>query len=114
MLIHWGALPVVRNYELWSTLAETISYGNRQHLTSMFQSMKKRTSYEVKTRTPALLEHLKQRGDFYIAIKWFSFAFFILPLLIDFLVNARSFVRKFSSWIPFLTRLLPADVYHIW
>ncbi|KAG8222152.1 hypothetical protein J437_LFUL000734 [Ladona fulva] len=91
MLLLAHAAPVkVKNLAGWSPLAEAISYGDRETITSLLRKLKQQSRDQMEGRRPNLVEALRRMGDFYMELKW-----------------------DFQSWVPFLSRILPSDVCRI-
>jgi ankyrin repeat protein len=69
-LLDNGALVKLRNNHGWSSLAESISYGNRDIIMALWQTYKARSRDEVKRRTPEIMEKITVVGDFHLSINW--------------------------------------------
>ncbi|RDD43687.1 Ankyrin repeat domain-containing protein 13C [Trichoplax sp. H2] len=80
------SLKAKNNYG-WTPLDEAISYGDRLTVTQLLLTMKTISKQDLKAKRPRVIAALKSLGDFYMELKW-----------------------EFTSWIPFLSRLLPSDI----
>ncbi|KAK2168882.1 hypothetical protein LSH36_13g02106 [Paralvinella palmiformis] len=87
LLLAHGAPVKVKNMKGWSPLAEAISYGDRQTITSLLRKLKQQSREALEQRRPALIQALNELGDFYLELKW-----------------------DFHSWLPLVSRILPSDV----
>uniref|UniRef100_A0A182MD22 Ankyrin repeat domain-containing protein n=1 Tax=Anopheles culicifacies TaxID=139723 RepID=A0A182MD22_9DIPT len=87
LLLAHGAPVKVKNSQGWSPLAEAISYGDRQIISSLLRKLKQQAREQMEQRRPNLVKALKQMGDFYMELKW-----------------------DFHSWVPLISRILPSDV----
>uniref|UniRef100_A0A182S0F4 Ankyrin repeat domain-containing protein n=1 Tax=Anopheles funestus TaxID=62324 RepID=A0A182S0F4_ANOFN len=87
LLLAHGAPVKVKNSRGWSPLAEAISYGDRQIISSLLRKLKQQAREQMEQRRPNLVKALKQMGDFYMELKW-----------------------DFHSWVPLISRILPSDV----
>lgn len=90
LLLFHGAPVKLKNSSGWSPLAEAISYGERQTITSLLRRLKQQTKAEMGGRRPEMIEGLRQLGDFCLELKW-----------------------DFSSWVPLVSRILPSDICRI-
>ena len=82
------AAPVkLKNTAGWSPLAEAISYGDRQTISSLLRRLKQQAKGEMDKRRPEMISGLKSLGDFNLELKW-----------------------DFSSWVPLVSRILPSDI----
>jgi len=82
------AAPVkLKNKIGWSPLAEAISYGDRQTISSLLRRLKQQAKAEMTNRRPDMVNGLKKLGDYTMELKW-----------------------DFSSWVPLVSRILPSDV----
>ncbi|XP_032669495.1 ankyrin repeat domain-containing protein 13C isoform X2 [Odontomachus brunneus] len=77
----------VKNLAGWSPLAEAISYGDRQTISSLLRKLKQQAKEQMEDRRPNLVTALHQMGDFYMELKW-----------------------DFQSWVPLVSRVLPSDI----
>lgn len=91
LLLAHGALVKVRNLAGWSPLAEAVSYGDRQTITSLVRKLKQQAREQMEERRPCLISALNQMGDFYMELKW-----------------------DFQSWVPLVSRMLPSDICRIY
>ena len=87
LLLAHGAPVKLKNSEGWSPLAESISYGDRQTISSLLRRLKQQAKSEMETRKPEMIKALKNLGDFTLELKW-----------------------DFSSWVPLVSRILPSDI----
>ncbi|XP_060822438.1 ankyrin repeat domain-containing protein 13C [Bombus pascuorum] len=87
LLLAHGAPVKVKNLAGWSPLAEAISYGDRQTISSLVRKLNQQAREQMEERRPNLLATLRQMGDFYMELKW-----------------------DFQSWVPLVSRVLPSDV----
>ncbi|XP_076667784.1 ankyrin repeat domain-containing protein 13C isoform X3 [Andrena cerasifolii] len=87
LLLAHGAPVKVKNLAGWSPLAEAISYGDRQTISSLVRKLKQQAREQMEERRPNLVATLRQMGDFYMELKW-----------------------DFQSWVPLVSRVLPSDV----
>ncbi|XP_066995160.1 ankyrin repeat domain-containing protein 13C isoform X1 [Anabrus simplex] len=90
LLLAHGAPVKVKNLAGWSPLAEAISYGDRQTISSLVRKLKQQAREQMEERRPNLVNALNQMGDFYMELKW-----------------------DFQSWVPLVSRILPSDVCRI-
>jgi len=90
LLLHHGAPVKLKNGQGWSPLAEAISYGERQTISSLLRKLKQQTKAEMGGRRPDMIEALRNLGDFCLELKW-----------------------DFSSWVPLVSRILPSDICRI-
>ncbi|KAK2569535.1 Ankyrin repeat domain-containing protein 13C [Acropora cervicornis] len=86
LLLAHGAPVKVKNNFGWSPLAEAISYGDRQIITTLLKKLKQQSRETLEERRPQLTSALQKLGDFYVEINW-----------------------DFQSWVPLLSRILPSD-----
>ncbi|XP_076178793.1 ankyrin repeat domain-containing protein 13C isoform X2 [Ptiloglossa arizonensis] len=87
LLLAHGAPIKVKNLAGWNPLAEAISYGDRQTISSLVRKLKQQAREQMEERRPNLVATLRQMGDFYMELKW-----------------------DFQSWVPLVSRVLPSDV----
>ncbi|XP_064624930.1 ankyrin repeat domain-containing protein 13C-like isoform X2 [Lineus longissimus] len=90
LLLAHGAPVKVKNAQGWNPLAEAISRGDRQTITSLLRKLKQQSREALEERRPALIKALKDLGDFYLELKW-----------------------DFHSWVPLVSRILPSDICRI-
>ncbi|XP_014679124.1 PREDICTED: ankyrin repeat domain-containing protein 13C-like [Priapulus caudatus] len=90
LLLAHNAPVKIKNSQGWSPLAEAISYGDRQTITSLLRKLKQQSREALEERRPKLTDALKQLGDFYMELKW-----------------------DFQSWVPLVSRILPSDICRI-
>ncbi|KAF0300336.1 Ankyrin repeat domain-containing protein 13C [Amphibalanus amphitrite] len=91
LLLARNATVKIRNGHGWSPLAEAISYGDRQTVSSLLRKLKTQSREQMDRRRPALVAALHQIPDFYMEIKW-----------------------DFQTWVPLLHRILPSDTCKIY
>lgn len=91
LLLAHGAPVKVKNLAGWSPLAEAISYGDRQTISSLVRKLKSQAHEQMEVRRPNLINALTQIQDFYMELKW-----------------------DFHSWVPLVSRILPSDVCKIY
>ncbi|XP_013166664.1 PREDICTED: ankyrin repeat domain-containing protein 13C-B [Papilio xuthus] len=91
LLLAHGAPVKVKNLAGWSPLAEAISYGDRQTISSLVRKLKQQAREQMDRRRPDLIRALAQIQDFYMELKW-----------------------DFHSWVPLVSRILPSDVCKIY
>ncbi|XP_058795936.1 ankyrin repeat domain-containing protein 13C isoform X2 [Phymastichus coffea] len=89
-LLTHGVPVKVKNISGWSPLAEAISYGDRQTISSLVRKLKQQAREQMEERRPNLVAALRQMGDFYMELKW-----------------------DFQSWVPLVSRILPSDICRI-
>jgi len=87
LLLAHGAPVKVKNAEGWSPLAEAISFGDRQTITSLLRKLKHQSRELLEQRRPDLIKALQELGDFSMELKW-----------------------DFHSWVPLVSRILPSDL----
>ncbi|XP_061181654.1 ankyrin repeat domain-containing protein 13C-like [Saccostrea echinata] len=87
LLLAHGAPVRMKNLQGWTPLAESISYGSRQTILCLLKKLKQQSRETLEERRPALIQALKDIGDFYVELKW-----------------------DFQSWVPLVSRILPSDV----
>jgi len=87
LLLAHGAPVKLKNTAGWSPLAEAISYGDRQTISSLLRRLKHQARSEMETRRPEMIAGLRKLGDFSLELKW-----------------------DFSSWVPLVSRILPSDI----
>ncbi|CAH1775055.1 unnamed protein product [Owenia fusiformis] len=87
LLLAHNAPVKVKNAQTWGPLAEAISYGDRQTITSLLRKLKQQSKENYESRRPLLVQALKELGDFYLELKW-----------------------DFQSWLPLVSRILPSDI----
>ncbi|GIX81657.1 ankyrin repeat domain-containing protein 13C [Caerostris extrusa] len=90
LLLAHNAPVKVKNRQGWSPLAEAISYGDRQTISSLIRKMKLQSRESMEVRRPDLTSALSQIGNFFMELKW-----------------------DFQSWVPLVSRILPSDVCRI-
>ncbi|KAA0200614.1 hypothetical protein HAZT_HAZT003291 [Hyalella azteca] len=90
LLVSHNAPVKSKNSEGWSTLAEAISYGDRDTITLLLQKLKQQSKEAMDDRRPQLINALSKMDDFYMELKW-----------------------DFQSWVPLVSRMLPSDVCRI-
>ncbi|XP_014218151.1 ankyrin repeat domain-containing protein 13C isoform X2 [Copidosoma floridanum] len=90
VLLTHGVPVKVKNLAGWSPLAEAISYGDRQTISSLVRKLKQQAREQMEERRPNLVAALRQMGDFYMELKW-----------------------DFQSWVPLVSRILPSDICRI-
>ncbi|XP_034939862.1 ankyrin repeat domain-containing protein 13C isoform X2 [Chelonus insularis] len=91
LLLSHGAPVKVKNLAGWSPLAEAVSYGDRQTISSLVRKLKQQTREQLEERRPNLVAALREMGDFYMELKW-----------------------DFQSWVPLVSRILPSDICRIY
>ncbi|XP_066298013.1 ankyrin repeat domain-containing protein 13C-like isoform X1 [Branchiostoma lanceolatum] len=91
LLLAHGAPVRVKNAAGWNPLAEAISYGDRQTITSLLRKLKQQSRQTLEEKRPELLQALQELGDFYLELKW-----------------------DFHSWVPLVSRILPSDTCRIY
>ena len=69
LLLAHGAPVKIKNSEGWSPLAESISYGDRQTISSLLRRLKQQAKSEMETRKPEMIKALKNLGDFTLELK---------------------------------------------
>lgn len=87
LLLAHDATVAVKNALGWNSLAESISYGDRETITMVLKKLKQQSRVRIEERQPDLTNALGRIDDFYVEIKW-----------------------DFHSWIPLISRFLPNDV----
>ncbi|XP_044726641.1 ankyrin repeat domain-containing protein 13C [Chrysoperla carnea] len=90
LLLAHGAPVKVKNSLGWSPLAEAISYGDRQTISSLVRKFRQQAREQMEERRPNLVAALEKMGDFYMELKW-----------------------DFQSWVPLVSRILPSDICRI-
>ncbi|KFM57253.1 Ankyrin repeat domain-containing protein 13C, partial [Stegodyphus mimosarum] len=90
LLLAHNAPVKVKNKLGWSPIAEAISYGDRQTISSLIRKMKMQSRESMEVRRPDLILALSQMGDFFMELKW-----------------------DFQSWVPLVSRILPSDICRI-
>ncbi|KAI5701529.1 hypothetical protein M8J75_010599 [Diaphorina citri] len=91
LLLAHGAPVKVKNNKGWSPLAEAVSYGDRQTISSLVRKLKSQAREQMEERRPNLVNALNQIKDFYMELKW-----------------------DFQSWVPLVSRILPSDICKIY
>lgn len=91
ILLAHSAPVKVKNLLGWSPLAEAISYGDRQTISSLVRKLKQQAREQMEERRPNLVEALEKISDFYLELKW-----------------------DFQSWVPLVSRILPSDICKIY
>jgi len=86
LLLSHGAPVKMKSSAGWSAIAEAVSYGDRQTISSLLRRMKQQAKGEMDTRRPEMVGGLKALGDFYLELHW-----------------------DFTSWVPLVSRMLPSD-----
>lgn len=87
ILLAHGAPVKVKNMLGWSPLAEAISYGDRQTISSLVRKLSQQSREQMDVRRPNLVAALTKIQDFYMELKW-----------------------DFQSWVPLVSRILPSDI----
>jgi len=87
LLLAHHAPVKLKNKSGWSALAEAISYGDRQTISSLLRRLKQQAKTEMNNRRPEMMAALEKLGDYTLELKW-----------------------DFSSWVPLVSRLLPSDI----
>nr|XP_037288194.1 ankyrin repeat domain-containing protein 13C-like [Rhipicephalus microplus] len=87
LLLAHNAPVKVKNSQGWNSLAEAVSYGDRQTILSLLRKLKQQSREAMDFRRPDLVRILELMGDFYMELKW-----------------------DFQSWIPLVSRILPSDI----
>ncbi|XP_054710438.1 LOW QUALITY PROTEIN: ankyrin repeat domain-containing protein 13C-like [Uloborus diversus] len=90
LLLAHNAPVKVKNKLGWSPIAEAISFGDRQTISSLIRKMKLQSREAIELRRPDLIMALSQMGDFFMELKW-----------------------DFQSWVPLVSRILPSDICRI-
>lgn len=70
LLLAHGAPVKVKNNKGWSPLAEAVSYGDRQTISSLVRKLKSQAREQMEERRPNLVNALNQIKDFYMELKW--------------------------------------------
>ncbi|XP_032821926.2 ankyrin repeat domain-containing protein 13C-like [Petromyzon marinus] len=91
LLLAHNAPVKVKNAQGWSPLAEAISYGDRQMITTLLRKLKQQSREHVEEKRPRLLKALRELGNFYLELHW-----------------------DFQSWVPLVSRMLPSDTCKIY
>ena len=63
------------------------SYGDRQTISNLLRKLKSQSKEQLKARKPAMIEALKNLGDYVVELKW-----------------------DFTSWLPLVSKMLPSDI----
>ncbi|XP_040564191.1 ankyrin repeat domain-containing protein 13C [Lepeophtheirus salmonis] len=87
MLIAHGAPVKLKNRLGWSPLAEAISYGDRQIISSLLRKLKLQSKEQMKSRKPDMIAAMQKLGDYVVDLKW-----------------------DFTSWVPLVSKILPSDL----
>lgn len=87
LLLAHGAPVKIKNLDGWSPLAEAISYGDRQTISTLLRKLKQQSRQQMEARRANLVKALRQMQDFYMELKW-----------------------DFHSWVPLVSRILPSDI----
>eukprot|EP00457_Paulinella_chromatophora_P004015 gb/GEZN01004025.1/.p1 GENE.gb/GEZN01004025.1/~~gb/GEZN01004025.1/.p1 ORF type:complete len:637 (+),score=107.58 gb/GEZN01004025.1/:98-1912(+) len=90
LLLRHSAKITLRNCDGWNAVAEATSFGNRAMLREIWVEYRRRTTMEMEERFPQVMAQLVSIPDFELELHW-----------------------TFTSWVPFLSRLLPSDTYRI-
>eukprot|EP00808_Paulinella_micropora_P022200 g61519.t1 len=90
VLLKHSANITKRNHDGWNVVAEATSFGDRAMLREIWREYRRRTAVEMHERFPSVMAQLASMPDFELELHW-----------------------TFSSWVPFLSRLLPSDTYRI-
>jgi hypothetical protein len=90
-LLGAGADPQVKTTAKWSPLAEAVSAGQKDAVTSVAAAMHALGQHAALDKAAALLESLAALPDFYLEIGW-----------------------DVHTWVPLVSRALPRDVLRIW
>ncbi|XP_054158587.1 ankyrin repeat domain-containing protein 13C-like [Oppia nitens] len=90
LLLAHSAPVKCKNIQGWSPLAEAISYGDRQTITSLLRKLKRQSRDQMDCRRPDLIRALNKMQNFRLELKW-----------------------DFQSWVPLVSRVLPSDVCRI-
>lgn len=86
VLLTYDAPVAFKNALGWNSLAEAISYGDREIITMCLRKLKKQSRVRIEEKQPELTSALSEIADFYVELKW-----------------------DFHSWIPLISRFLPSD-----
>ncbi|CAL8089588.1 unnamed protein product [Orchesella dallaii] len=86
-LLNRNAPVKARNLNGWSSLAEGVSYGNRNMITALLSKSREQLKQQMSARRPHLIKALERIQDFYMELKW-----------------------DFQSWVPLVSRILPSDI----
>ncbi|TMW52930.1 hypothetical protein DOY81_001963 [Sarcophaga bullata] len=90
LLLAHNATVKIKNNDGWTVLAEAISYGDRDTISSLLKKLRQQSRAHLESRRSAMIKGLKQIEDFYMELKW-----------------------DFTSWVPLVSRILPSDVCRI-
>eukprot|EP00730_Choanoeca_flexa_P012973 TRINITY_DN4831_c0_g1_i1.p1 TRINITY_DN4831_c0_g1~~TRINITY_DN4831_c0_g1_i1.p1 ORF type:complete len:446 (+),score=98.23 TRINITY_DN4831_c0_g1_i1:105-1442(+) len=91
LLLAAGANVEAKTKLAWPVSAEAISIADHQLVKALFQHEAKLGREKMKAKTRPLLQHLKEKKDFYMEISW-----------------------DLHSWVPLVSRALPSDTLKIW
>jgi len=70
LLLAHDATVAVKNALGWNSLAEAISYGDRETITMVLKKLKQQSRVRIEERQPDLTNALGRIEDFYVEIKW--------------------------------------------
>ncbi|KAM7342078.1 ankyrin repeat domain-containing protein 13C [Cochliomyia hominivorax] len=90
LLLQHNATVKIKNNEGWTVLAEAISYGDRDTISTLLKKLRQQSRAHLESRRASMIKGLKQIQDFYMELKW-----------------------DFTSWVPLVSRMLPSDVCRI-
>lgn len=90
-LLNKGADVHAENRRGWSVLHEAISTGDPEITRMVLKHRDYRRASARKHGIATLIEQLQKAANFYVEMKW-----------------------EFTSWIPFVTKMCPSDVYRVW
>lgn len=87
LLLSHGATVKLKNKLGWTPLAEAVSYGNRNTVSSLLTKMQEQLFGQSQKQVPRLSQKFETIPDFEMTLQW-----------------------NFHTWLPLLSRLLPSDV----
>lgn len=90
LLLTHNATVKIKNNDGWTVLAEAISYGDRDTISSLLKKLRQQSRAHLESRRSAMIKGLTQIQDFYMELKW-----------------------DFTSWVPLVSRMLPSDICRI-